>query len=957
MSLEDRHARLGELFEATAARPPSERETFLREREDVSEELAREVLELLAYDQLPGGAIPGIGDDASIDAVLERLASHSPAPDRYAPRSEVGRGGMGSVLDVWDQDLRRHLAMKVMLANGTGSGSQRAVRRFVEEAQITGQLEHPGIVPVHELGIDSSGRVYFTMQLVRGRDLGRVFELGRSESEGWNLTRVLGVLLRACEAVAYAHSRGVIHRDLKPSNVMVGNYGEVYVMDWGLARVLDSEPEPDHEAPAIEPVHTLREDGDTPGSPVYTREGDVAGTPSYMSPEQGLGRLASLGPQSDVYSLGAMLYELLSGRRPYTHPTRKTPPHAALVALRAGPPEPLEGVTPGLPPELVAICERAMAREPNDRYADVGELVNDLRAYLEHRVVRAYRTGPVVELQKWVRRNRPMAGALAALVAAVVAMGFLVAWYQRAERRKADRRLEQYALASLLEEAPHLWPATAAELESAEQWVREALSTTGDEAQWRSELEAFEAKHSAADRVSIDPPDVSTPEGFVLSNLRDRAAFFVERIEELGASEVTSPQDRDAIEIYELELRLLGDEVDRLEREAARRRGWRYKKDALEKRYSELQFTLAAIEDIARPESGWTDRIRARIDSAREHLPPRWDSTWAEAIESIASNCPVYGGLVIQPQEGLVPLGRNPATGLHEFWHTASGERPVSGEPGHWDVGPDTGIVLVLIPGGDFHLGLQVDDPGAPNYCDRGVHTVLQDVAEGLFFTIAVHVEPFFISRYELTQGQWHRVSGEFSSSTYYAGSQPARHPVLSRTHPAEGMSWLAAYEAMADWNLTLPTEAQWARAARGGGSGVFGWVDEAAALRGFVNFKDTTAAELGWTPEETRAADGWTVHAPVDSFAPNPYGLHHVLGNVQEWCLDWFTTPNCYPDTKTHPETGQLLPDTSTKKSIRGGALNARPSELRIAFRFGKDLDAQSYVTGVRPARPLRTP
>jgi len=152
---------------------------------------------------------------------------------------------MGAILKVWDEDLRRSLAMKVILGKGDGAiggetppVDRRLLARFLEEAQVTGQLDHPGIVPVHELGLDAEGRVYFTMKLVKGRDLKQIFELAFEEREGWNETRALGVILKVCEAMAYAHKKGVIHRDLKPANVMVGGFGEVFVMDWGLARVL-----------------------------------------------------------------------------------------------------------------------------------------------------------------------------------------------------------------------------------------------------------------------------------------------------------------------------------------------------------------------------------------------------------------------------------------------------------------------------------------------------------------------------------------------------------------------------------------------------------------------------------------------------------------------------------------------------------------------------------------------
>src|SRR5688572_3812624 len=178
-------------------------------------------------------------------------ADSAPAPatasgalgDRYTMENEIARGGMGVIWRVRDGDLSRTLAMKVMsLAQGSdlsldAEHSRLHLARFVEEAQVTAQLDHPGIVPVHEAGFDPQGRPFFTMKLVKGRDLDEVFRLARKEEERWNLPRAVGVLVKACQALAYAHSKGVVHRDLKPSNIMVGRFGEVYVMDWGLVKI------------------------------------------------------------------------------------------------------------------------------------------------------------------------------------------------------------------------------------------------------------------------------------------------------------------------------------------------------------------------------------------------------------------------------------------------------------------------------------------------------------------------------------------------------------------------------------------------------------------------------------------------------------------------------------------------------------------------------------------------
>ena len=210
---------------------------------------------------------------------------------------QVAQGGMGVIHQVYDQDVRRHLAMKVILGEGgtqktgeTPDVDSRSLGRLLEEAQVTGQLDHPGIVPVHELGVHASDRVHFTVKLVKGEDLRSVFDrVHDSNDEGWNQTRALSVLLRVCEARAYAHSKGVIHRDLKPSNIMVGKYGETYVMDWGLARVLGTKDQKDLRVQSLPmqpptPVDSHRKDAsdDSPNSPMITMDGDVEGAQSLI---------------------------------------------------------------------------------------------------------------------------------------------------------------------------------------------------------------------------------------------------------------------------------------------------------------------------------------------------------------------------------------------------------------------------------------------------------------------------------------------------------------------------------------------------------------------------------------------------------------------------------------------------------------------------------------------------
>jgi len=392
--------------------------------------------------------------DSGVQGRLEQIASRT---GRYQLREEVARGGMGVILKVWDKDLRRTLAMKATFGNAkelSGSNvpteAKESLARFLDEAQITSQLDHPGIVPVHELGFDEEGRMYFTMRLVKGRTLDEIIRLARKDEEGWSRPGAVGVLLKVCEAMAFAHSKGVIHRDLKPANIMVGKFGEVYVMDWGLAKVMGRT---DHARPSFDAsllhtqVHTDRLDDVSrdADSPLLTLEGTILGTPAYMPPEQAEGRIDELDPRSDVYSVGALLYTLLTGRMPYVDPDNPIPLGRLLLNLIEGPPQRVAEIDSSVPPELVAICDKAMARKPGDRYATMVEMATDLRAFVENRVVSAYQTGAFAEFKKWVGRNRAMAASLAAFLLVAIGGSLFVAWQQSenvASLSAANRKTE-----------------------------------------------------------------------------------------------------------------------------------------------------------------------------------------------------------------------------------------------------------------------------------------------------------------------------------------------------------------------------------------------------------------------------------------------------------------------------------------------------------------------------------
>ncbi len=416
---------------------------------------------------------------SSSSRVMERLSNSGSLSKSYRSKSLVARGGMGAILSVWDEDLRRTLAMKIVLgreeepnAEGTPQVGENQLVRFLEEAQITGQLDHPGILPVHDLGIDANGRVYFTMPLVRGQTLKEIFELARLGEQGWNTTRAIGVLIKVCEAMAFAHSKAVIHRDIKPANIMVGRFGETYVMDWGLAKVLGRKETRSTRAAAdvgssMSLVKTDRRDeaASDPNSPLITMDGDVVGTPTYMSPEQARGHQAELGPPADVYAVGSMLYQLLTGRAPFHEPGTRISLHTVLARLLDGPPQRIEEIDKTVVPELTAICEKAMAREPEDRYPGMLELAEDLRAFTEGHVVRAYESGAVAEFRKWVRRNRMAAFFITTSV--VVVFGALLTFILQQNRSNDILEVKNTALENLNTEI-------RAERDRAEEQEREA---------------------------------------------------------------------------------------------------------------------------------------------------------------------------------------------------------------------------------------------------------------------------------------------------------------------------------------------------------------------------------------------------------------------------------------------------------------------------------------------------
>ena len=359
---------------------------------------------------------------------------------RYTRTQMHAKGGIGQVWLARDVDLGREVALKELRPEQGRNANARA--RFVEEARITGQLEHPGIVPIYELATrPDDGKPFYTMRFIRGRTLDRaVRDYHEKKAAGTagplDLAALLNAFVALCNTAGYAHSRGVVHRDLKGQNVVLGDFGEVVLLDWGIAKLVHAPASGEGQPPGAEPPVTLKDDGHGHEATV---DGQAIGTPSYMAPEQAEGRLEAIDARTDVYGLGAILYEILAGRPPYGG----TSTQEVLYKVLEGPPSPIRVVAPATPKALEAVCQKAMARRPEDRYPSALALADDVRRWLADEPVSAHREPWPARVARWTRRHRTEAAAAAALlVMAVVGLAASTVLVGR-ERDEARRQRRQ----------------------------------------------------------------------------------------------------------------------------------------------------------------------------------------------------------------------------------------------------------------------------------------------------------------------------------------------------------------------------------------------------------------------------------------------------------------------------------------------------------------------------------
>lgn len=352
-------------------------------------------------------------------ALTEAAESPTTQGQRFCIRRPHAKGGLGEVFVARDEELKREVALKEIQQEYADDNERRA--RFLLEAEVTGGLEHPGIVPVYSLGQYEDGRPYYAMRFIKGESLKEAVDHFQKDKEigvslrALHMRQLLGRLVDVCQAIEYAHSRGVLHRDLKPENIMLGKFGETLVVDWGLAKAVDRQEiaNPSHE----ETLLPHSGNGSTP-----TQLGRAIGTPSYMSPEQAAGRVNELGPKSDVYGLGATLYYMLAGRPPFTGQDVGR----ILQRVESGQFKPPRIIQPSIPRPLDAICLKAMATCAEDRYHSPLELAQDIERYLADEPTIALKESMTLRARRWFRKHPPVIAALVASVVVGLASMFLL---------------------------------------------------------------------------------------------------------------------------------------------------------------------------------------------------------------------------------------------------------------------------------------------------------------------------------------------------------------------------------------------------------------------------------------------------------------------------------------------------------------------------------------------------
>ena len=882
------------------------------------------------------------------------------AYDGYRLEKEIGRGGMGVVSEAVQFDLQRKVAIKI-------PHSGEAQRRFVEEAIVSANLTHPNIISVHELVRTKNSDKAMVMQLVEGEPWSdRIHALHKEHTNGLPfqiLEKELEIFITVAQAIYYAHSRGVLHNDLKLSNVMVGAFGDVSVMDWGCATLNPAEQNP-LALPLINP----------------TRINAPFGSPVYMSPEQAKGLGSSIGVCTDVYLLGGVLFEIVMG-----HPTRHYGPVEQVIFQAInGTHEPL---AEHVPSRLKAVIHKALHPKPKQRYASVNDFIEAVREFMvfhqaETLLQRVKTSLKIIQSEDIEARN----------LLEFVAMHSLL-------MQCRDLGLTEDTQ-SLLEELLTLFVDTAlvkGDLNIASVYA-EQLSNSPENSKRKQKIKKAKAQQESLQKAKVRNQRMKiggllTVCAVLLAGLgvielergkaEESAEFAAQQTElvqkslkelqELSDTQKlrelmvksdslwpARPEKTDDMTAWLTDAQQLIDLLPRHRKhlEDLRQLGAEFQDTNGNKRYRFKEATdqwvhntlSELVDNLEQLEQNDFPQMQARLvfanRIAQESISDAQEQ-WDNAISAIEQS-PQYGGLKLSPQLGLVPLGENPDSGLWEFWHIQSGLKPQQDSKGRLILNEQTGIVLVLIPAGEFWMGANKSRKKRKSEGNVDPRARQKEMPSH-----QVSIGAFFLSKYELTQGQWLKIMG--NNPAAYAIGREMNGRTVTPQHPIEQVSWSESMTAMMRYDLTLPTEAQWEYANRAGTDTVYWTGNTVSSLQGAANISDQRSRERG-APEswavESVLRDEYIIHGPVGQLRANPFGLHDTSGNVWEWCSDRYGEYT-FP---VKPLTGErVVEDENAPRLFRGGGFRANSIHVRSADRYSiYATDYRAYDVGVRPARPI---